>query len=122
MTDTPVDLPLPDEEARKWAMLCHLSAVAGLFFPFGNLIGPVLLWLWKKELDPYIDVQGKEALNFQITVTLAFMACVVTAALIIGSLMMPVVIICGVVFALIAAVKAKQGKAYRYPFAWRPIT
>ncbi|PWB30300.1 DUF4870 domain-containing protein [Pseudomonas sp. SDI] len=121
MADESITLPLPGEEARKWAMLCHLSAVIGLFFPFGNVVAPLLLWLWKKDSDPYVDTQGKEALNFQITVTLAGMACVVTAALIIGSLMFPVVVIAAIVLAIMAAVKAKKGAAYRYPLAWRPL-
>ncbi|MDD0976267.1 DUF4870 domain-containing protein [Pseudomonas fontis] len=122
MADEPIALPLPGEEARKWAMLCHLSAVVGLFFPFGNLVAPVLLWLWKKDLDPYIDAQGKEVLNFQITVTIAAMLCVVTAALLIGGLLFPVVVIGAIVLTIYAAVKVKKGVAYRYPLTWRPIS
>ncbi|WP_410965628.1 DUF4870 domain-containing protein, partial [Salmonella sp. SAL4454] len=61
----------PGQEARQWAMFCHFAAFIGLVFPFGSLLGPLIVWQLKRESDPFVDAQGKEALNFQITVALA---------------------------------------------------
>ena len=58
-------------EVRQWAMFCHFAAFLGLVLPFGNLIGPLIVWQIKKDVHPFIDDQGKEALNFQISVALA---------------------------------------------------
>src|SRR6516164_2706173 len=61
----------PESRARTWNMLCHLSALAGFFIPFGNILGPLLVWQIKKNEIPSTDVHGKAALNFQITVVIA---------------------------------------------------
>lgn len=58
--------------------------VSGVCVPFGSVVGPLILWQMKKEVDPFIDDQGKEALNFQITVAIAWMACIVLAFAVIG--------------------------------------
>ena len=66
-------IPPPGPDARRWAMLCHYAAFAWFLAPMiGNVIGPLIVWQLKKDLDPFVDQQGKEALNFQITVSVAF--------------------------------------------------
>lgn len=111
----------PGPEARKWAMLAHLSGFLGCIIPFGSLIGPLLVWQLKKDQSPFIDDQGKEALNFQISVALAGLVCLLLMIVIIGMLLIWVVIIGAVVLMIIAAIKANEGQAYRYPFCWRII-
>ena len=59
-----------NREVRTWGMLCHVTSIAGFVVPFGNIFGPLIIWLIKKEQDPYIDAQGKESLNFQISITI----------------------------------------------------
>ena len=70
MNDEQVPAPMPSQQARQWAMFCHFAAFLGLVFPFGNLLGPLIVWQIKKDFDPFVDTQGKEALNFQITVAI----------------------------------------------------
>lgn len=111
----------PDPEARKWALLAHLSGFLGCIIPFGSLVGPLLVWQLKKDQSPFIDDQGKEALNFQITVALAGLLCMVLMLVVIGFLLIWVVIVGAVVLMIIAAIKANEGQAYRYPFCWRLI-
>mgnify|MGYP003605458680 FL=1 len=113
--------PGPSREARQWAMFCHFSAFLGMWFPFGSLIGPLILWQMKRESDPFIDDQGKEALNFQITVAIASAVCYVLMFSLIGFALLGLVLIGAVVLAVIAGVKANDGVIYRYPFTWRPI-
>ncbi|WP_339527648.1 DUF4870 domain-containing protein [Pseudomonas mucidolens] len=121
MSDNQLPVPAPDKEVRQWAMLCHFAAFFGLVFPFGSLLGPLILWQVKKDMDPLIDDQGKEALNFQITVAIAWLVCIVLGFVVIGFLLMVVVVIAALVLTIIAGIKANKGIAYRYPLTWRLI-
>ena len=105
-------------------MLCHLSALAGFIIPFGNIIGPLLVWQIKKNEFPSVDVHGKASLNFQITVTIAVAGGAVVALVLslicVGYLLFPVVMLvglAGLVFAIIAGIKANNGEDYKYPFS-----
>jgi len=129
-TVEPADSPTdgPDKEARTMGMLAHLAALAGFVgIPLGNVIGPLIVWLIKKDEVPFVDDQGKEAVNFQITVTLAVLLCLVLTfatcgigIFITGPLMVGIGII-ALVFTIIAAVKANEGVYYRYPVTYRFI-
>lgn len=106
-----------------WAMLCHLSAlVAYVGIPLGNIIGPLIVWLIKKDEIPLVDDQGKESLNFQLSILIYG---IVSAALICaGGLGLPLllaVVVFHLVMTIIASVKANQGIAYRYPLCIRFI-
>ncbi|MGD0258440.1 MAG: DUF4870 domain-containing protein [Verrucomicrobiota bacterium] len=105
-------------------MLCHLSALAGYIIPFGNVLGPLLIWQIKKNEFPSVEEHGKAALNFQLTVLIALfvgaMAAFLLSFVCIGFLLIPVVVaiaLCGLVFAIIAGIKANNGEAYRYPWS-----
>jgi uncharacterized Tic20 family protein len=128
-TGVPPQSPPPvapgnESQARTWNMLCHLSALAGYIIPFGNILGPLLVWQIKKNEFPSVDEHGKAALNFQLTVLIALVAGGAAAFLLsfvcIGFLLIPVVIgiaLCGLIFAIIAGIKANNGEAYRYPWS-----
>jgi len=121
MSDEQVLLPKPSQEARQWAMFCHLSALLGIVIPFGTLIGPLVLWQVKRESDPFIDAQGKEALNFQITVAIASMISFLLMLVVIGFFLFGLIAIGALVLTIIGGVKANEGQPYRYPFTWRLI-
>ena len=118
-----------NKDARMWAMICHLGGLGGLLpiVPaIGSVIAPLIIWQVKKDEDPFIDEQGKEAVNFQISMLLyALAGSVVCAITCIGAVLIPVVIavvaIFDLVFLLIAAVKANDGHHYRYPLTIRFI-
>ena len=105
----------PDEDARMWAMLCHLL---GLFTSF---IGPLIIWLIKKDEDDFVDNQGKEALNFQITVLIAAIISGILIAVCIGVFMLAAVQIVNLVLCIVASAKSNSGVAYRYPICIRFI-
>lgn len=111
----------PNQEARTMGMLCHLLAFTGYVFPLGWILGPLVLWLLKKDQFPFVDDQGKEALNFQITMFIAFVVSFILVFVVIGFLLLIAVAIVDIVFTIIAAVNANQGIRYRYPFALRFI-
>ena len=107
-------------EAGQWATVCHIIALVGLLGNgIGFLLGPLIVWLLKREDHPFIDEQGKEAVNFQITMFLAFLVAFFLLFFVIGIVLMPLVVIGNVIFIVLAAVKANEGVAYRYPFAIR---
>jgi len=118
---------------RTWDVLCHLSALAMFIgVPFGNIVGPLVVWLIKKSSSPSVDENGKEALNFQISLTLyligATAATVALMLVLIGFLLLPLLIaalivgpVIDVIFIAIAAYKASNGETYRYPFTIRFI-
>lgn len=119
--ESQVPKPLPGPEARQWAMFCHFAAFLGLVIPFGNLLGPLIIWQIKKDLDPFVDAQGKEALNFQISVSLAALLCFLLMVVVIGFPLLLLVSIAALVLTIIAGIKANEGRAYRYPFSWRLV-
>jgi len=122
MTETTDLKALSPREARKWAMICHLMALVGLLGNgIGFLVGPLIVWLIKKEDDPFIDEQGKEAVNFQITM---FIAAFVSGLLILVAIGIVLLIVVGIlmtVFPIVAAIRANEGEHYRYPLSIRFI-
>lgn len=103
------------KEERQWAMFCHLAALAGFVIPFGNIIGPLVLWVLKKDESAFIDYHGKEALNFQISFSIYLIVSVILIILLIGILLTVIVATLGVVFLVVAALKANDGVYYTYP-------
>ena len=108
-------------DERQWAMFAHLSALIGFIIPFGNLLGPLVIWLMKKETMPFVDQQGKEALNFQITVTIAMMISAILIIVVIGFVLMFIIGLAALILTIMAGIKANEGVAYRYPFTLRLI-
>lgn len=107
--------PEPDKDSKTMAMLCHLLAI------FTGFLGPLIIWLLKKDTSPFVDDQGKEALNFWISLSVILVICSVTAFLCVPAIIALVAWILGLVFAIQGALKANQGIAYRYPFNIRFI-
>ncbi|MEZ5443170.1 MAG: DUF4870 domain-containing protein [Lysobacterales bacterium] len=111
----------PSAEERQWGLFAHLSALVGFIIPFGSILGPLIIWQIKKNEMPFVDDQGKEALNFQITVFLAVIVSLILTFILIGFLLLLVVGLGALVFTIIGGIKANEGVAYRYPFTLRLI-
>jgi uncharacterized Tic20 family protein len=132
-TAPPPATSTPSDEEKKWALFAHLSILVGGLVTFGwaasfgSFIGPLIIWLIQKDKMPFVADQAKEALNFGITLTLA---CFVLLMLTIFSLGLGALItipafmaigIAALVLVIIAAIKANEGVAYRYPVALRLV-
>ena len=124
---------MPSAEERNWAMVAHLSALAGgllsgFFGGLGVFVGPLVVWLIKKDTMPFVDEQGKEALNFNITCAIAFLILIVFSVMTLGIgllLTVPLWVAVGIfwlVVTIIAAVKVSNGEHYRYPISLRLIS
>jgi uncharacterized Tic20 family protein len=118
-----------NKDARMWAMFCHLAGLGGLLpiVPvIGSILAPLIIWQIKKDDYPFVDKQGKEAVNFQISMLLyAVIGSAVCLVTCVGAPLVPIVCfavgIVDLVFLLIAAVKANNGQHYRYPLTIRFI-
>src|SRR5213082_4036212 len=86
---------LPTPEERSWGMLAHLSSVIAILLGGMSFLGPLIVWIVKKDQSPFVADQGKEALNFQIAVLLAALICSVTCILLI---LVPVIVVANIVF------------------------
>ena len=117
-----------NKDARMWGMICHLAGLAGLIpvVPvIGSIIGPLVVWQLKKDEFGFVDEQGKEAVNFQISILLYLLISAILwiplSFICIGALIPVAISIFDLIFMLIAAVKANDGEHYRYPLTIRFI-
>lgn len=105
----------PTKDEANIAMLAHLLGI------FTGFIGALIIWLIKKDDSRYIAEQAGEALNFQITITIAMFASSLLLVIFIGMLLMPVIIIFNFIFSIVGAVAASKGQSYRYPLTLRLV-
>jgi len=122
MNQPPLPAGAGSKEERTWAMLAHLSALTMFIFPFGNIIAPLLIWKIKGPEMPLVNDQAKESLNFQISVTLYALVGAVLIFLLIGIPLLIALGIFAIVYVIIAAMKANDGVAYRYPLCLRLVS
>ncbi len=116
---SPIPLPPSSPEEKQWKVILHLSALAGLVIPCGNIIAPLAIWLIKKPELPGIDPEAKKVLNFQISYAIYMIASIIVAAVgscLIIPIILPLVVgIAWLVFTIIGGVKASNGEAYEFP-------
>ena len=118
----PPEGSIPTPEERQWALLAHLAGLIATAMGGLSFLGPLIVWLIKKDQSPFVADQAKEALNFQITVTIIFVVCAgIALATCVGAILLPIVVIGALVFAIIAAMEANKGVYYRYPYTIRLI-
>ena len=108
-------------QEKQLGMLCHLLAFSGLIIPCGSILGPLVLWLLKKNESSFVDDQGKESLNFQITVLLAGIVSFILCFVVIGFILALAVAVAWIIYTILGAIKASEGVAYRYPYTLRLI-
>ena len=112
---------IDDKDERMWGMFCHLSALAGLVFPFGNFIGPLIVYSMKKDEYEFVADQGKESLNFQVSIIIYAVISAIFLIVLIGILLLIAVGLFAIIMTVIAAVRANDGEYFRYPLCIRLI-
>ena len=112
---------IDENQARLWSTACHLAALLGFIIPLGNLVGPLVIWLLKRNDHPQVDRQGKEAVNFQISVAIYLIVSALLIPVVIGLLLLPAVALFALVMVIVAAIKASNGEEFRYPLTIRLI-
>jgi len=109
------------QDEKTMGMLCHLLALAGFVIPLGNIIGPLIVWLIKKDQYAFVNSQGKESLNFQISITIYGIVAGILTMVVIGIPLLIAVGIFSLVEIILASVKVNQGEPYTYPLTIRLI-
>ena len=103
-------------------MLCHASALSGIFLHvFGHIFGPLIVWLLKRNESPEIDAHGKESLNFQLSMLIYNVIAAILIIALIGIPLLILLYVLNIVFVIVASIQAGDGKLYRYPVAIRFI-
>lgn len=108
-------------DETMWAMFCHLGGLFGFVFPFGNILAPLVIWLVHREKYPLVDDQGKEAVNFQISLSIYLIASALMVLIVVGLFLFIALLVFALVVTVSAAIQASKGGKYRYPFAIRFI-
>ena len=107
---------------RTWNVLCHATALAGFFVPWaGHILGPLIVWLAKRNDSPEIDEHGKESLNFQISMLIYNVIAGVLCLVLIGFVILAILHVLNLVLVIVASIQASEGKFYRYPLTIRLI-
>lgn len=111
-------------EEKNWAMFSHIAAFAAvipLMPAIGMVLGPLVIWLMKKDSMNLVSENGKEALNFNITMFIAYCISFILMIVLIGIPIFFGLVIFHFVITIIAAIKASEGGVYRYPFGLKLI-
>ena len=118
----PSTTSVSSSDVRIWNILCHASALLGIFLHFpGHLLGPLIVWLAKRDDSPEIDAHGKESVNFQISMLIYNGIAVVFCLVLVGFAFLAVLWVLNAVFVIVASIHASDGKFYRYPMTIRFI-
>src|SRR6478736_3432150 len=122
METTPPSTSVTSSNARTWCVLCHASALLGLFFHFlGHIFGPLIVWLLKRGDASAIDAHGKEALNFQLSMLIYDAVALILCFVLIGIPILLLLWLLNTVLVIVASIKASDGELYRYPLTIRFI-
>src|SRR5260370_2322935 len=108
---------------RTWCVLAHATALVGFLVPVaGHLVGPLIIWLAKRQDSPEIDAHGKESINFQISMLIWNAIALILCLVLIGIPILILLHILNIIFVIVASIQASEGKLYRYPLAIRLIS
>jgi uncharacterized Tic20 family protein len=122
METSPPTTSISTSNTRTWCVLCHASALLGLFFHFlGHIFGPLIVWLVKRGEAAEIDAHGKESLNFQISMLIYDAVALILCFVLIGIPILLLLWVLNTIFVIVAAIKASDGELYRYPLTIRFI-
>lgn len=111
------DLTFMTNDEKTNGMLCHLLAFSGLIgLPFGNILGPLIIWLIKKNESEFVDACGKASLNFQISLTIYAFISGLLVLVFVGIIGLVILFILMIVCVIKASIKANEGEFYEYPY------
>jgi uncharacterized Tic20 family protein len=114
--------PSASADERTWAMIAHFSALAAFLVPpVGGVLGPLVVWLVKREHSAFAADAAKEAMNFNIAVLIGYLVCALLVFVFIGLLLAAALFVFWLVMTVLAGIKASEGVHYRYPFALRIV-
>lgn len=112
----------PSKDAQTWATLSHAAGLAAYTgIPFAGIVAVLVIWLLKREQHPFVEEQGRESLNFQITIGIYSLVCFLLAFILIGFFLLFALAAFHVVFTILAIINCSKGRSYRYPMTIRLV-
>lgn len=118
----PLSNAAPTQDERTWGMIAHLSAFGGIVFPLGgNILAPLIIWLTRRDTSAYVEMEAREALNFNITVALGWVVCGSLIFALVGIPLGVALFFYWLVMVIVAGVKTGEGVGYRYPVSLRLV-
>lgn len=108
-----------EKDERLWAVIAHVSGFSGFLVPFANIVAPLIIWSVKKHDSTFVDDHAKEALNFQISITIYTIASIILMLLLIGFLLIVALLIFEIIAIIMASVSANNGEKFRYSLTIR---
>lgn len=109
-----------ERNSVNWGMVCHLSALAlYIGIPFGNVLGPLVIWFLKKDSDPTVNEQGREILNFNLSFSVYMLLAGLLIFIFIGYVVLPLVVVTHVILVIRATLMANKGAPVQYPMTLR---
>lgn len=116
-------MTIATSEERNWAVACHLASLtAYIGVPLGHVLGPLVVWLIKKDQSSFVDVVGKEALNYNLSLTIWLILSAVLVLCFVGVIGLVALVIMDLIVTVLAAMAASRGEIYHYPLTIRFIT
>lgn len=109
---------MTDSQANSWAAICHAAGFS-YFIGVPGALTVLIIWLLQRDKHPFVDEQGREALNFQITMILLYMVAAALFFVLIGFVLLPILAVYQVVVQILAILKTASGEPFRYPFTLR---
>jgi uncharacterized Tic20 family protein len=113
--------PALSSEDRLWGALAHLSAFAIYFSGIGHIVGPMIIWLWKRDTNAFVAEEAKEAMNFNISVTIYAIVAAVLVLVLIGVPMLIGLHVFQVICIIVGALRASDGRHFKYPLNLRLV-
>ena len=108
---------------RTWCVLAHATALVGFLVPVaGHIVGPLIVWLAKRQDSAEIDAHGKESINFQISMLIWNIVAGILVLVVIGIPILILLHVLNIIFVIVASIRASEGKLYRYPLSIRLIS
>src|SRR5437667_12134690 len=109
-----MEISTSSPDVRTWNVLCHATALAGFFVPWaGHIVGPLIVWLAKRNDSPEIDAHAKESLNFQLSMLIYNVIAGILCLVLIGIPILILLHILNIVFVIVASIQASDGRLYR---------
>ena len=105
------------QDEKNMGIVVHLASFSGYLIPFGSILGPLIVWLMKRDELPFVDSCGRNCLNFKISMAIYAMISAVLMLVGIGFILLGIIAILDIVFTIIAAMKASEGESYKYPLS-----
>ncbi|MGS0674142.1 DUF4870 domain-containing protein [Shewanella sp. 0m-4] len=103
------------QDEKNMGIIVQVASFSGYLVPFGSILGPLIVWLMKRDEFPLVESCGRNCLNFKISMLIYVTVSAILMLVGIGFILIALFAIADIVFTIIAIIKASEGESYKYP-------